>query len=248
MKREKFLAWGVHLYTATGLLVAAGIAVLVVRGGDDAFRSALVLMMVATFIDSTDGWLARRARVKEVVPSFDGRRLDDLVDFHTYTTLPLLLIWRAEILPAGQSWWLLLPLMASAYGFSQVNAKTDDGFFLGFPSYWNAVAFYLYMLRLPHWLALTLIVVLSILTFVPSRYLYPSQRTPFSRLTIVLASIWSLLLVLILARVPNDPRAWAIASLGFPVYYMIVSWALTLQHLRRSRTTDPSPEQRRYAP
>ena len=234
MKREKFLAWCVHLYTATGLLAAAGMAVLIVRGGDDAFRAALALMMLATFIDSTDGWLARRARVKEVVPSFDGRRLDDLVDFHTYTTLPLLLIWRAEILTTGHSWWLLLPLMASAYGFSQVNAKTDDGFFLGFPSYWNAVAFYLYMLRPPSWLALTLIVALSVLTFIPSRYLYPSQRTPFSRLTIVLASIWSLLLLLILARVPGDLRAWTLASLGFPIYYMILSWALTLRHRRSS--------------
>jgi phosphatidylcholine synthase len=235
MKREKFLAWCVHLYTATGLLCAAWIAVLVVRGGDDAFRRALALMLLATFIDSTDGWLARRARVKEVVPSFDGRRLDDLVDFHTYTTLPLLLMWRAEILPAGQSWWLLVPLLASAYGFSQVNAKTDDGFFLGFPSYWNAVAFYLYMLRPPLWLSLACIIALSVLTFVPSRYLYPSQRTPFSRSTSVLAAIWAALILLILVRVPTDSRALTIASLGFPIYYMILSWALTLQHLRRTR-------------
>ena len=40
----------------------------------------------------------------------------------------------------------VLPLLASAYGFSQVNVKTDDGFFLGFPSYWNIVAYYLFVL------------------------------------------------------------------------------------------------------
>lgn len=235
MNREKFLAWCVHLYTATGLLAAAGMAVLIVRGGDDAFHSALLLMLLATFIDSTDGWLARRARVKEVVPTFDGRKLDDLVDFHAYTTLPLLLIWRAEILPAGQSWWLLLPLLASAYGFSQVNAKTDDGFFLGFPSYWNVVAFYLYMLRPPAWASLAIIILLSILTFVPSRYLYPSQRTPFSRLTTLLAAIWAVLLLLVLARVTDEPRSLTLASLGFPIYYMILSWALTLRLSRRER-------------
>jgi phosphatidylcholine synthase len=235
MKREKFLAWCVHLYTATGLLTAAGMAVLIVRGGDDAFRSVFALMMLATFIDSTDGWLARRARVKEVVPSFDGRKLDDLVDFHTYTTLPLLLIWRAEILPAGQAWWLLVPLLASVYGFSQVNAKTDDGFFLGFPSYWNIVSFYLYMLQPPVWLSLALIVGLSILTFVPSRYLYPSQRTPFSRLTILLGAIWTALLLLILARWDTNAGWLTALSLGFPLYYMILSWALTLHNLRRKR-------------
>ena len=106
-------------------------------------------MMVATAIDATDGWLARRARVKDVLPGFDGRALDDLIDFHTYASLPLLLLWRADVLPGASAWLLLLPLLASAYGFSQVNAKTDDGFFLGFPSYWNIVAFYLFVLRPP---------------------------------------------------------------------------------------------------
>ena len=40
-----------------------------------------------------------------------------------------------------------MPLLASGYGFSQVNVKTADGFFLGFPSYWNIVAYYLYVLQ-----------------------------------------------------------------------------------------------------
>jgi phosphatidylcholine synthase len=228
MKLRKILAWGVHLYTATGLVAAAGMVVLIVRGGDDSFRAALGLMVLATLIDATDGWLARRARVKEFAPSFDGRRLDDLIDFQTYTSLPLLLIWRAGLLDAGQAWWLLLPLLASAYGFSQVNAKTDDGFFLGFPSYWNIVAFYLYLLRPPARVSLTLIIALSLLTFVPWRYLYPSQRAPFSRLTNWLAVVWVLLLLLALARQPDSKWPLQI-SLAFPVYYMLMSWALTLR-------------------
>jgi phosphatidylcholine synthase len=233
MKTEKILAWGVHLYTATGLVAAAGMAVLIVRGGDDSFRAALGLMMLATLIDATDGWLARRARVKEFAPSFDGRRLDDLIDFQTYTSLPLLLIWRSGILDAGQAWWLLLPLLASAYGFSQVNAKTDDGFFLGFPSYWNIVAFYLYFLRPPNWISLALIILLSLLTFVPWRYLYPSQRTPYSRLTNWLAALWVVLLLMALARVP-DARWPLQISIAFPIYYMLMSWALTLRLWRRA--------------
>ena len=146
------LAWAAHAYTALGLVAAAGMAVLIVNGGDRSFRSAFVLMMVATAIDATDGWLARTARVKEVLPGFDGRALDDLIDFQTYTTLPLFLLWRANTLPDGLAWLLLLPLLSSAYGFSQVQAKTDDGFFLGFPSYWNIIAFYLYVLHPPTWL------------------------------------------------------------------------------------------------
>ena len=61
---RKTLAWLVHLYTAMGLVCAAGMAVLIVRGGDASFRGAFFLMMVATAIDATDGWLARKARVQ----------------------------------------------------------------------------------------------------------------------------------------------------------------------------------------
>ena len=64
-------------------------------------------MAIATIVDSTDGTLARKVRIKEVVPGFDGRRLDDIVDFLNYTFLPLLLIWRAGILPPGQEAWLV---------------------------------------------------------------------------------------------------------------------------------------------
>src|SRR5438045_3666244 len=142
---QRLLGWCVHGYTALGLVAAGTIAVLLVQGGPGAFRWSFLLMVAATVVDATDGTLARRVRIKEAVPSFDGRRLDDIIDFLTYTALPLLLVWRAGILPAGQEAWLLLPLFASAYGFCQVSAKTDDGYFLGFPSYWNLVALYLYL-------------------------------------------------------------------------------------------------------
>src|SRR5207253_4959556 len=143
----------VHFCTALGLVAAAGIAAALAKPSPGAFRLCFVLMLVAMVIDATDGTLARLVRIKEVLPGFDGRRLDDLIDFQTYTTLPLLLIWRTGLLPPGTEAWLLLALLASGYGFCQTDAKTPDGFFLGFPSYWNIVAFYLYLLHLPAWVA-----------------------------------------------------------------------------------------------
>ncbi|HEX5725820.1 MAG TPA: CDP-alcohol phosphatidyltransferase family protein [Longimicrobiaceae bacterium] len=228
-------AWGVHLYTATGLVLAALVAVLIVRGGDESFRLAFLLMVAATFVDATDGSLARAVDVHRVLPSFDGRRLDDIIDFHTYVTLPLLLVWRAGVLPAEHAPWLLLPLLASAYGFSQAEAKTADGYFQGFPSYWNVVAFYLYHLRPPAWLALGTIVVLSLLTFVPSKYLHSSQPGRLNRWTRVFTAVWGIVLLLVLLEVPRDPRAWVWASLLFPLYYMLVSWIITLRDWRTLR-------------
>jgi phosphatidylcholine synthase len=217
-------AWAVHAFTALGLVAAAGIAVLIAEGGDVAFTRAFELMILATAIDALDGPLARYARVREVLPGFDGRRLDDLIDFLNYTCLALFLIWRAGVLTGAQSWWLLLPLLASAYGFSQADAKTQDGYFLGFPSYWNVVAFYLYFLKLEAWLNVAILITLALLTFVPLRYFYPTQPGLWNRLACVLAVVWGGLLVLILL-LPQEMRGpWLLASLAFPLGYLVFSW------------------------
>jgi phosphatidylcholine synthase len=227
---QRVLAWSAHLFTGLGLVAAACIAVLVVHGGDDSFRAAFALMWVATGIDALDGTFARWARVHEVLPWFDGRRLDDIIDFQTYTSLPLLLIWRADILPGGWSAVLLFPLLASAYGFSRSDAKTDDGYFLGFPSYWNIVAFYAYFLAPPPWLAVATIAILALLTFVPSRYLYSTQPGRLSRIANVLAAPWAVLLIGILLAGPEHRRTLTLVSLYFPVFYMAASWWVTLRH------------------
>lgn len=242
---KKFLAWCVHAYTALGLVAAAGIAVLIVRGGAESFRWAFGLMVAATVIDATDGTLARAIRIKEVLPSFDGRRLDDLIDFLTYTFLPLFLLWRADI-PAGLTGVLLVPLLASAYGFCQVSIKTEDGYFLGFPSLWNLVAFYLYFLQpVPAAVSVCVLVTFALLTFVPTRYLYPSQRGRLNRVTNCIAAVWTIFLIWILAGLPADrlpadgfdsnTRLLALISLFFPVYYLAASWVVSLRFWRRRR-------------
>jgi phosphatidylcholine synthase len=226
---QQLVAWLVHFYTAAGLVAAAGMAVLIARGGDESFRMAFVLMVAATAIDSTDGWLARKVRVKEILPAFNGRTLDDLTDFHTYTSIPLFLIWRAQILPGGLEWVLLLPLLASAYGFSQANAKTADGFFLGFPSYWNVVAFYLYMLEPPVWISLAVLVGFALLTLVPARYLYITSGGPFARVMLVAGAVWAGLTFVVLIGPQAERKILAGISLFYPLMYLTLSWVVTLK-------------------
>jgi phosphatidylcholine synthase len=224
---RKTLAWLVHLYTALGLVCVAGMVVLILHGDDDGFRGALFLMMLATAIDATDGWLARKARVKEVLPGFDGRALDDLIDFHAYASVPLLLIWRAGVLPGDLAWLLLLPLLASAYGFSQVNVKTPDGFFLGFPSYWNIGSFYLYVMHPDARVSAAVISVFAVLTFIPTPYLYATRGGPFAKLINIGAAIWFVLLGLALFG-PADQRATvALVSLAYPAMYLALSAFVT---------------------
>jgi len=235
LRTRALLAWGVHLYTALGLVIAGAVAVLVVRGDAGSIHSAFLLMLVATAIDASDGTLARAVDVRRVLPGFDGRRMDDIIDFHTYTSLPLFLVWRTGVLRPEQAPWLLVPLLASAYGFSQADAKTEDGYFRGFPSYWNVVAFYLYYLRPPPGVALAVLLGLAVLTFVPAKYLYPSQPGALNRGTAVLTAIWAAALLLVLLGAVHPVRAWLNASLLYPAWYMLASWVLTVRDWSRSR-------------
>ncbi len=220
------LAWLVHLYTALGAAVAL-FTLAMVAGGRH--REALALMGLALVLDATDGTLARAARVKERVPRIDGARLDDIVDYLNYVLVPCFLLLWAGLLPAGHGWIACLPLLASAYGFSQTDAKTPDHFFLGFPSYWNVVAFYCYVLRLSPLFNAFVVIVLSVMVFVPIRYLYPSRNTFCQGLTITLGVVWGALCFVVVFHMPTPPPGLAWASLFFPVYYLAASfWS----HLR----------------
>jgi phosphatidylcholine synthase len=242
---RKLLAWCVHAYTALGLVAAGGIAVAILDGTPQSYRFAFVLMFVATVIDATDGTLARAVDVKHVLPHFDGRRLDDLIDFQTYTSLPLLLIWRAELIPFQWQAWLLAPLLASAYGFCQAHAKTEDGYFLGFPSYWNIIALYLYVLQPPPGLALGVILFFALMTFVPARYLYPTHRGRLNRLTCLLGVPWAITLLVLLLYLPKEmvgdryadetSRHLCLASMAYPAYYLLVSWWISARIFLRAR-------------
>jgi len=228
----RLFAWLVHLYTALGLVCAAGMAVLIVRGDAASLREAFLLMMVATAIDATDGWLARRARVKQVLPGFDGSALDNHIDFQTYVTMPLLLLWRAEMFPGALAWLLLLPLLAAAYGFSQVHAKTPEGYFLGFPSYWNIVAFYLYALHPPLWISVALIVACAVLTFIPTPYLYATRGGPFATLINAGSTIWFVALGAVLFGPADLRRPIALLSLAYPAMYLSLSAFVACQRKR----------------
>jgi phosphatidylcholine synthase len=220
------LAWLAHFYTALGavLALAATLAVF-----EDRFRDVFLLLTAATFIDTTDGWLARALRVKERLPGYDGARLDDIVDYLTYVFVPVLLVLRAGLLPPEWGMWVAaLVLLASAYGFGQTEAKvaTTDHFFTGFPSYWNIVAFYLYVWRLPAGTNALVLSVLAVLVFVPIRYVYPSRTVTLKGPTLILGASWAVFVLVAVWRLPATDGPWMPLSLVFPVYYIALSFYL----------------------
>ncbi len=135
-------------------------------------------MIVAVLIDATDGTFARKFRVKDVVPHIDGRKLDDIVDYLNYTFLPLLMVGSADWLPSPTWLWASVPLVASVFAFVHTGAKEEtNGFFLGFPSYWNVFAFYtaVWLSGFGQGIVLAIALVLSGLSVLPLRFVYPNR-------------------------------------------------------------------------
>ena len=225
IRREKAsssaAAWLVHAYTATGAVLAFAATLLTFQ---DRFRGAFVLLIASTIVDATDGFLARWARVKERTPGFDGGRLDDIVDYLTFVFVPMLILHRAGHLPEG--WGLAIAaavLLSSGYGFASLDAKTDDYFFTGFPSYWNIIALYIHAARTPPLFNAVLLLVLVALVFVRIGYVYPSRTPVLQGTTNALGAVWAAMMGLIVYLMPDVPRPLVIASLFFPVYYMALS-------------------------
>ncbi len=230
-------AGAVHLYTASGAVLALLIVLAAIDGNAVA---ALWLGLVALLIDGTDGMLARRFKVRERLPWFDGARLDDIVDYLTYVFAPVLLLWTAGYLPEGAQGLALsaLPLLASSYQFCRVDAKTQDYFFLGFPSYWNLVAFYAIVFDFSAGVVGLILFVCSALVFIPVRYVYPSRTQAFRGLTLTLTAGWLSVYAVILAQMPSPHPFWTSLSLVYLVYYLGLSAYLTAQ---RHRSEDLTP-------
>ena len=224
----------VHLYTASGSVLALLIVVAAFEGNT---VTALWLGLATLFIDGTDGMLARRFRVKETIPWFDGARLDDIVDYLTYVFAPIVLLWATDRLPNGLLGWVLaaLPLLASSYQFCRTDAKTSDHFFLGFPSYWNIVAFYLIVLDFGPTLVGITLLVFSILVFVPVRYVYPSRTRFLQGVTLALTAVWLVTYALLVVQLPDPHPLVVAASLTYVVYYWGLSLYLTARGARRRR-------------
>ncbi len=213
----------VHLYTASGAVLALLIVVSAFQG--EAIK-ALWLMLLALLIDSTDGLLARRLRVSEALPSFDGALLDNIVDYMTYVLAPMLLLWSGGYLPDGNAGVVVaaLPLLASSYQFCRVDAKTEDHFFLGFPSYFNVLAFYAIVFGMNQGSLALLLVTCSLLVFVPIRYVYPTRTAAFRRLSLLLTALWLISYAVILLQMPEPDGL----IMGFSLLYLFYYFGLSL--------------------
>jgi phosphatidylcholine synthase len=217
----------VHAYTATGAVLAL---LMVHFAYEGEVQAVLWLFLAAMVVDGSDGLMARYFQVKTVMPGFDGALLDNIVDYLTYAFAPMVLLWANGYLPDGVLGGVVaaVPLLASCYQFCRSDAKTDDHFFLGFPSYWNVVAFYAIVAGFDIGLTTLVILVCTVLVFVPVKYLYPSRTEKLWYLNMALSVLWMAVYAVIVALMPDQPTWLIVLSLIYPVYYVGVSLWLTV--------------------
>jgi phosphatidylcholine synthase len=197
-------------------------------------RVVFAWLMVAVVIDAVDGSLARAWDVKRLAPDINGRTIDDIVDYLTFTFVPLLLVWRMGWVPFAPGTlgaaWIVPALLASLLGFAHIGAKDEAaGYFRGFPSYWNIAAFYAGLAfygfgETGRWLNGVVLLALAALTVSPVRFLYPNLTPRPWKLPVMLgAAAWAALLVAMLV-VYREVPGWVVAvSLVYPVFYVALS-------------------------
>lgn len=201
-------AWAVHALTASGVVIGL-LALLAVIEGDA--RAALLWLGLAMLVDGIDGPLARHFKVREVLPRIDGSTLDNVVDYFTYCVVPALFIYRFELFPSGPDLFgAAFILMTAAYTFINLDLKTSDNYFTGFPAVWNVVALYMYILDTPPGANLVATGILGGLTFSNLKFVHPLRVRAMRPATLAATAAWAIA-SLWLVLVHPDHAPWVLA-------------------------------------
>jgi phosphatidylcholine synthase len=224
-------AFAVHIFTALGAALAL-LALVLATGGQ--WAAMFFCLGLALIVDGVDGPLARRFKVAQVLPRWNGEGLDYVVDFVTYVFVPAYAIAASGYLPE----LLAIPLGAvvvitGALYFADRNMKTDDNYFRGFPAVWNLVAFYLFVLEPQPWVATAAILALAALTFAPLRFVHPLRVKRLRIVNILLMALWAALAFIAVAQDLSPPPAIAVALAAIALYFLVAGL------LRRA---EPSPQ------
>lgn len=229
-RTDVILAWSVHFFTATGAVWAL-LSILAIQRHD--WRLLFLFIAIAIFVDGFDGMLARRFRTKELAAGVDGALMDNILDYLNYVMVPALFLIEVAILPYG--WDLIaaaLILLSSAYQFSQTDAKTEDHYFKGFPSYWNILALYLFVLDWNPWVNLVIILICVLLVFVPIKYVYPTRTARNQKINLLIIYAWGLIGFVCIMLYPNVPMIMVYFSLVLVGYYVADSLVATVKNRR----------------
>ena len=165
---------------------------------------AFLWLGLALLIDGLDGSLARKIGVTDKTPNIDGSALDLVIDYLNYVIIPALMIYWFQFVPPG--WEIYIPagiVAVSLYTFANINMKTSDYYFSGWPAIWNILVLYFYILGTNLWINLIVIIILYILTFVPIKFVHPLRVKNLRNYTIFATVLWGASTLKLVTANPN---------------------------------------------
>jgi phosphatidylcholine synthase len=149
---------------------------------------------LALLVDGIDGPIARKVRVKEVLPNWSGDTLDNIIDYVTYVLLPAFALYQSGMI--GEPWSFAaagMIVVSSAIYYADTGMKTEEYFFSGFPVVWNMVVFSLFVIDASAVTALIVVLVSVVLTFLPINFLHPVRVQRLRPLNLGIFLLWSAL-------------------------------------------------------
>jgi phosphatidylcholine synthase len=226
---RRLSAASVHVLTAIG----AVLALLALRAAHQSdWQMMFVWLGVALVVDAVDGPLARVLNVKAVLPRFSGERLDLIVDYLTYVAIPAFVLTETDLLPeASRLPAAIAILLSGLFHVSDVNSKTEEGFFVGFPAIWNIVLLYLFVLGLSPLVALAIVAGLVALTFVPILCVHPFRVARLRLVTALVTLVWAAAAAVAIAK-PFPSDLWVqITLVVAAAYFAAVGTGRSLRRL-----------------
>lgn len=207
---RRTLAFAVHIFTASGAVCGLMALMAAVEGH---WSIMFAWLGLALFVDGIDGTMARRAKVVEVLPRWSGDTLDLVVDYLTYCLVPAFAVASGGLMP----FWLAMIssaaiLLTSALYFADTSMKTDDLYFQGFPAVWNVVVFYFFLVPLSPWAIAGIVAALSVLTFLPIKFVHPFRVVRLRLVTLALLALWAVLAVVAVVE-DMRPDLWVTVGL-----------------------------------
>ena len=240
MFSKPIFAYLVHLLTASTAVI--GLLTLI-KTTQPQYIHALWLMGIALLIDAIDGTLARYVNVKKHLPLIDGALLDNICDFLNYVITPCFFLLIAPNMLISSHQWVVVSIVTicSCYQFTQSDAKTEDHFFKGFPCYWNIVVLYLFLFHISPLANEIILIILSIMIFVPIKYVYPSRldyltEVVWLKRTMQVASVlYGISCFMLLIEYPRLSKVYLLYSASYVIFYLSFSIFRTLYPMLKNK-------------
>jgi phosphatidylcholine synthase len=191
-------AFSVHLLTASGSFLAF---LSLVAASEERWTAMFWWLGLALFVDGIDGPIARKLQVKEILPTWSGELLDNIIDYVTYVLIPAYALYQRGFMGEGLSFLsAAIIVVSSAIYYADMGMKTKENFFKGFPVVWNMVVFTLFVIAPGEWVSFAVVVVAGIMTFLPIYFIHPVRVVRLRPLNLSVTLLWCAFGALALAQ------------------------------------------------